>query len=875
METGDDDDAASATATGLIAALAHAFYGNFPASETIARRFLGFKDRLSVFQLCALCCAAPRLVGELFSSLKGNERARVFLESLESFLRSGDKKRESDVRLAFHRLRDLLGGAFDHAVWMSCEICFEQLLTLSVAKMLPEILHESAVIYIPLLAKAGIKTFLPPQFLALRNSGLITGSDNAVISLPTSTGKTLLSEICIIASVKAIGRMGIFVVPYVALGRQIADRISSHLPDEWKVVRLFGGFKEPGLSSGQDRKLFIVATPERLDALLRYTPNAFSEIDCVVFDEAHVIENGQRGVRMEGLVTRVLLAQGSAGTGRLLFVSAVVPNASEVAAWVGAPPANNISQRWSPSCRRIAVWHSDGRLAWYHSGDPVSPPSAQPDQPLIVINLPWPQRINPYRWNYAEQVIYRDKNYENIAYLCEFMWRREREPLLCVCSTRDTSRQTAVILANRFELLEPIPEEIQKAIDLVATKYPYYTHLQKALRRGIAYHNASLPHDLRAAIEDAARKKELRCVASTTTLAEGIDLPFRTTVVADWVRHKGETQVPYSPLLIRNISGRCGRVGYFTEGDIVIYDNPLGDRKYKAPGYKEEWQEEVFFSKGDPGIESALQKDFGDPAIKATVASQFLAAIAENPKTEQIEARFSSLLFAARSSMKDEILPFINYVTADLLKPDDAFASRNSPLELTELGIAVNRTGFCPASCRRIMEVLRELNDASALEIAFHLLSCLGDLPEQGDSRFTKLVIRDKNNADPKNKKQKGVPKTFVRIEHLSQILAHWLAGMQPIEIFASLPSVLKSKVSPPFEEWVKGLDELTQWDAELDKFCDFLQKTIFEFLPWLLRACSLLDPHVRSGREIEWLEFAELFQRDSAVTQKEDSYNG
>jgi hypothetical protein len=173
------------------------------------------------------------------------------------------------------------------------------------------------------------------------------------------------------------------------------------------------------------------------------------------------------------------------------------------------------------------------------------------------------------------------------------------------------------------------------------------------------------------------------------------------------------------------------------------------------------------------------------------------------------------------------------------------------------------------------MEELRELNDASALEIAFHLLSCLGDLPEQADSRFTKLVIRDKNNATPKNKKQKGLPKTFVRIEHLSQILAHWLAGMQPIEIFASLPSVLNSKVSPPFEEWINGLDELTQWDAELDKFCDFLQKTIFEFLPWLLRACSLLDPHVRSGREIEWLEFAELFQRDSAVTQKEDSYNG
>jgi ATP-dependent DNA helicase len=237
------------------------------------------------------------------------------------------------------------------------------------------------------------------------------------------------------------------------------------------------------------------------------------------------------------------------------------------------------------------------------------------------VRLPWPQRIVPTRWDFAEQTVFEDKNYENLVYLCQYMWEREEQPVLCVCATRETTRRAASELGKRFEATVPTPPETQKAVDLITTKYPHYTHLKRALLSGVAYHNASLPHDLRAAIEDATWHKELRCVVSTTTLAEGIDLPFRVTILADWVRHKGKTQVPYSPLLVRNIAGRCGRVGYFTEGDIVIYDNPLGDRRLKAPGLKEELQQKIFFGKNDEGVHGSIELNFEDVAVQATLAS--------------------------------------------------------------------------------------------------------------------------------------------------------------------------------------------------------------------------------------------------------------
>ena len=72
--------------------------------------------------------------------------------------------------------------------------------------------------------------------------------------------------------------------------------------------------------------------------------------------------------------------------------------------------------------------------------------------------------------------------------------------------------------------------------------------------------------------------RALKVVAATTTLAEGVDLPFRVTILADWLTFDGDKSRPMESLLFKNIAGRCGRAGQFTEGDTIIFDNPVGRR---------------------------------------------------------------------------------------------------------------------------------------------------------------------------------------------------------------------------------------------------------------------------------------------------------
>ena len=47
-------------------------------------------------------------------------------------------------------------------------------------------------------------------------------------------------------------------------------------------------------------------------------------------------------------------------------------------------------------------------------------------------------------------------------------------------------------------------------------------------------------------------------------------------------------------LLFRNVAGRCGRAGVFTEGDTVIFDNPLGNTRYTEVSSRREVQEKMF-----------------------------------------------------------------------------------------------------------------------------------------------------------------------------------------------------------------------------------------------------------------------------------------
>jgi len=88
-----------------------------------------------------------------------------------------------------------------------------------------------------------------------------------------------------------------------------------------------------------------------------------------------------------------------------------------------------------------------------------------------------------------------------------------------------------------------------------------------ALQRGLAAHHAGLDKRYRQTVERLFRMKKIQVVFATGTLAVGINMPCKTTVFAG--------HSPYlNTMNYRQMSGRAGRRGFDTIGNVVFYCTP-------------------------------------------------------------------------------------------------------------------------------------------------------------------------------------------------------------------------------------------------------------------------------------------------------------
>lgn len=866
-----DDGHALAISYSALAATGYSTTGNFPAAETVLMRMSPWWPQSNPVLTALMMVSAPRLLGDLYPLIGNSTPASAFADALARFL-DGNDPDGANVLTRFDALVPLLQEAFDYSLWLSARVVLHQLIALSAAELFRKSLPPQIQDILGKVVNAGFKVLLPPQYYALKESSLLKDKGNALICLPTSTGKTLLAELCLFAHT-AHGNIGFYVVPYVALGRQVADKIQEHLAPGWKLLRLFGGYSESIDLPSRNSKCIAVVTPERLDSVLRNAPQLLQRTSCVVIDEAHTVASGDRGARLEGIIARLLIQQSRGTELKLVLLSAVVPNADLLREWIHAPVENMVRSSWTPSPKRIGIWSRAGQLEWFHGNDPLRPPAAEPWQKVTAIQLPWPKTVSPGD-TFAHQSITAPANHGNIAYLLHYLHQQFEAPVLCVCPTKDMTRKIAAACTQRFPPLEPISAQIARAIDLIKKEHPQLTHLSRALSHGIAFHNASVPHNLRSLIEDAAKALELRVVVSTTTLAEGVDLPFRATVLADWLTYGDDGQTPFSSLLVRNIAGRAGRAGYFTEGDLILYDNPVGALAYKGQD-KQKHLRTMLFSEGDTGLLSPIAAAPANVGVRGVLASQFLAAVDENAQSPDLETLFFSNLLAARQENRDESWASVLQAAGSFLDPSWQLATRNSPLQITELGRAVSKSGFSPTSALTIRNALvAPALPAEPVSLVSYLLESLGNLPEQQNRKFAKLLKAHRERAAT-GKGKKGRPPLCVRIEDLPVIVADWLAGKKPLEVFKNLPANLRSTRTPPMAKWLAGLDEPTSWDEEFENFCDFQRDTLQLFMPWLLRACEMLTPFLPSAPVFDdWKQLAETMEHEDRV-QDTTSFKG
>lgn len=854
---GRPDSVEEALDLDLQAAVSYGMYGNFATASTVIHRSAVLKKGSSPGLVAVIATCCPREIGVALDYAWEDNNVFQYLITMNRYLIEGGQDIASELPRMLMRCFHACQNPFEQALLLCCRLVLQQVLRLGTFESLtrggvaPEVARR--------ITETNILTLLPPQQKAIEQ-GIVTGTANAFVSLPTSAGKTLLGERCLIQSLADTPGIACFIAPYIAVGRHVARALHAHLPAHVTVCELFGSVGSDEQPSLDDPYTAVVATPERFDSILRQDRSVLRRLRCVVIDEAHLVGNDQRGLRLEGLITRLRLLRRQGFGVRLVALSAVISEPDLFCAWLDVPPEMRLIDAWRPTARRIGVWLQTGALRWYQSDDIARPAGDSRISPLGQRTLLWPESaVYPVQQMGGIKKL-RPKVYENVAYLTEVLSSDFGPPTLCICSTRAATRVLASIIARRSAPLVSYGASLRKLVAAIEQNYGYLRPLAEMAKRGVAYHNSSLPEGLRSLIEDAVAEMSLRVVTATTTLAEGVDLPFRSTVVVDWLVYREGRERPMPGLLFGNIAGRCGRTGSFTEGDTIIFDNVLGSFEFTQSSVRDRSREQLL--RRSPPVRSLLTEELAgqiDPAREAILEAQFVAAIGENPSNDNLADDVASNVFGAFTSEAGRIVQIVRRIQEDRVdeKRKYVFARAASPVQLTERGVDANRTGFAPRSCEAILETLERIQPCSGGRSTLaHLLCELSHLPEQRYDTWKRKLTNHRTRI-------------AVGPEDFENVIGRWMAGDRYADIFADLPAIKRSKRTPSVEAWLRGGGVTDTWADDYDKFVDFVMVVLDRFLPWLVYGCTLLARHAGPNAEaIDWEHLGRLVAERAGASE-------
>ncbi|AXH00910.1 hypothetical protein DVJ83_17525 (plasmid) [Deinococcus wulumuqiensis] len=436
-----------------------------------------------------------------------------------------------------------------------------------------------------------VLTLWPPQveFLGGQERRLFApGTRRVFLASPTSAGKTLLAQVIVAAHLGSGGRGACFVVPTRSLSTEVSRSLRRRLRRLGVTVtqsELLAN-DEPLTDLPQGR--VIVMTPEKLSFLLHADPEkVLAAFDLFVFDEVHNIGNARRGWLLESLITYLHTVTQEADH-RLVLMSAAIGNKNHFIEWltIGEAPYSNVDsvhEEWRGPRRITAVYRTSRgssritrpvkgktsvRVVYPLEGRLSSPMFGRVNRDLVITE-PVGELVHRYpdasltgRWTRDEQTT---PQYRTVVPLVKEL--TEAGMVLAVLQNKKLVETFALALANRLPVpsetpqLEALLEEVTRAL---GQDHP----LARTLPRGVAFHHADVPFDLRARVEQAAEQGVLRCIVCTSSLTEGVNLPVHSVVIVQRRDHEGIPLLTPSQLL--NALGRAGRAAIETEGVLIL-----------------------------------------------------------------------------------------------------------------------------------------------------------------------------------------------------------------------------------------------------------------------------------------------------------------
>ncbi len=412
-------------------------------------------------------------------------------------------------------------------------------------------------------AKLDLHTLYPFELdeFQLQAIAALDAGKSVVVCAPTGSGKTLIGEYAIHRAL-AGGKRVFYTTPLKALSNQKLRDFREQFGED-NVGLLTGD-----LSVNREAPILVMTT-EIFRNMLYGTPigevgTSLTGVETVVLDECHYMNDRQRGTVWE---ESIIYCPSEV---QLVALSATVANSDQLTDWIDQVhgPTELIYSDFRPVPLQFSFCNPKGLFPLLDDSQSKINPRLKPKR-------------GEYRPKGANQRGAPRPEAPTLAFVLSQLSAKDMLPAIYFIFSRRGCDQAVEALGPLSLVNDSEAARLKVLIDDFLERNPEAGRVGQVepLYRGIAAHHAGIFPAWKGFVEELFQKGLIKVVFATETLAAGINMPARTTVISSLSKRTDAGHRLLNPSEFLQMSGRAGRRGMDKRGYVVTVQTPFEGAK--------------------------------------------------------------------------------------------------------------------------------------------------------------------------------------------------------------------------------------------------------------------------------------------------------